>query len=184
LKQNGGNRRKVYSPFLYEEMEALRGISGKLSRFSARMIEYTLVGMVSVMTIIVIIQVFLRYLFLYSLSWSEEVARFLMIWVSFLAAGLALQKGLHIGVESFISRVNPKFRRWISLLAKVSILLFLLVLTAGGIHLSWLVRDQSSPALFLSMGYAYLSAGAGGFFMAIQMFHSLVEDFTKNNPGD
>jgi C4-dicarboxylate transporter DctQ subunit len=163
-------------------MEALRGISGQLSRISQRMVEYTLVGMVSVMTVLVIVQVFLRYLFLYSLSWSEEVARFLMIWVSFLAASLALQKGLHIGVESLVNRVNPKFRRCISLFAKISILLFLLFLTVGGIHLAWLVRDQSSPALFLSMGYAYLSAGAGGFFMAIQIFHSLVEGFSQNGP--
>ena len=71
-------------------MESIKRISEKLSACSARVLYWTLVVMVAVMTVIVIVQVLLRYILLYSLSWSEEVARYLMIWVSFLAAGLVV----------------------------------------------------------------------------------------------
>ena len=166
------------------KMESIKRISGRLSDFSARLIQWTLVVMVAVMTVLVIIQVLLRYIFFYSLSWSEEVARYLMIWVSFLASALAVQKGLHLGMESLIIRLRPPVRRKVDILTKSAVLVFLLYLTVGGFKISWLVREQSSPALFLSMSYAYAAAGVGGLFMAIQTFHSLIEEWTGTaHPG-
>jgi len=160
-------------------MENLRQISGKLSLLSEKAVYYTLVVMMIVMTLTVIVQVFLRYVFSFSLSWSEEVARYLMIWVAFLGGSLALQKGLHIGVELFLVRVSSRTRRWVSILSKMFILIFLIYLTIGGIKITWAVRDQSSPALLFSMAYAYLSVPVGGFFMALQTIHSLIEDWGR-----
>jgi TRAP-type C4-dicarboxylate transport system permease small subunit len=154
-------------------------ISAKVSRTSERIVQYTLVGMVAIMTVIIILQVFMRYLFLYSLSWSEEVARYLMIWVSFLGASLALKYGFHIGVEFIINRIPEKMRGWINLTAKLGVLLFLIYFTIGGFRVSWAVRDQDSPALLFSMAYAYLSAPVGGVFMIIQLLSLLVEDWVK-----
>ena len=154
-------------------------ISAKVSRTSERTVQFTLVGMVGVMTVIIILQVFMRYLFLFSLSWSEEVARYLMIWVSFLGASLALKYGFHIGVEFVINRIPKKMRGWINLTAKLGVLLFLIYFTIGGFRLSWAVRDQDSPALLFSMAYAYLSAPVGGVFMIIQLLSLLVEDWVK-----
>jgi len=160
-------------------MENLRQISEKLSLLSEKAVYYTLVVMMIVMTLTVIVQVFLRYVFSFSLSWSEEVARYLMIWVAFLGGSLALQKGLHIGVELFLVRVSSRTRRWVSILSKMFILIFLIYLTIGGLKITWAVRDQSSPALLFSMAYAYLSAPVGGFFMALQTIHSLIEDWGR-----
>lgn len=160
-------------------METLHRYSSHVSRVSEQLVRYVLVGMVAVMTLIIIVQVFLRYLFLYSLSWSEEVARYLMIWVSFLGASLALKYGLHIGVEFVVSRLSSRTKRWVSLVAKISMFVFLLYFTVGGFRVSWSVRDQDSPALLFSMFYAYVSAPVGGVFMMIQLAHSMIEDWTK-----
>ena len=160
-------------------MENLRQISGKLSLLSEKAVYYTLVVMMIVMTLTVIVQVFLRYVFSFSFSWSEEVARYLMIWTALLGGSLALQKGLHIGVELFLVRVSSRTRRWVSILSKMFILIFLTYLTIGGIKITWAVRDQSSPALLFSMAYAYLSVPVGGFFMALQTIHSLIEDWVR-----
>jgi len=135
--------------------------------------------MVAIMTVIIIIQVFMRYLFLFSLSWSEEVARYLMIWVSFLGASLALKYGFHIGVEFIMNRIPEKIRGWVHLVAKIGILIFLIYFTIGGFQVSWAVRDQDSPALLFSMAYAYLAAPVGGLFMIIQLLNLLVEDWGK-----
>jgi TRAP-type transport system small permease protein len=165
-------------------MQRLMSIAETLSRVSARWVEIITIAMVLVMTILVIVQVLLRYLFSSSLSWSEEIARYLMIWVSFLAAGLALQKNLHIGVEALITRLGPRQRRRVSLVSKAAIFAFLVVLTVGGFQLAWFVRNQSSPALFLSMSWAYGASAAGGLFMAIQMFHSFLTEFISAGLGD
>lgn len=160
-------------------MESIEQISAKVSRASEKIVQITLVGMVGVMTVIIIIQVFMRYIFLYSLSWSEEVARYLMIWVSFLGASLALKYGFHIGVEFVINRFPEKVRNWVNLIAKIGILIFLIYFTIGGFLVSWAVRDQDSPALLFSMAYAYLAAPLGGVFMIIQLLNLLVEDWVK-----
>ena len=160
-------------------MKSIEQISAKVSRISEKVVQVTLVGMVAIMTVIIIIQVFMRYLFLFSLSWSEEVARYLMIWVSFLGASLALKYGFHIGVEFVINRIPEKMREWVNLIAKIGILIFLIYFTIGGFRVSWAVRDQDSPALLFSMAYAYLSAPVGGLFMIIQLLNLLVEDWVK-----
>jgi TRAP-type C4-dicarboxylate transport system permease small subunit len=160
-------------------MEKLRQLSEKISLFSEKTVYYILVVMMIVMTLTVIVQVFLRYVFSFSLSWSEEVARYLMIWVAFLGGSLALPKGLHIGVEFLITRLSPSARRRVSIFSKFMILVFLTYLIVGGFKITWAVRDQSSPALLFSMAYAYLSAPVGGFFMALQTIHSLVEEWGR-----
>jgi TRAP-type C4-dicarboxylate transport system permease small subunit len=160
-------------------MGNLSRISAKISRLSEKVVRIALVGIVAAMTVIIIAQVFLRYLFLYSLSWSEEVARYLMIWASFLGASLAVKYGLHIGVEYVINRVPQGPRRAIGLAAKIFIFFFLVLFTVGGIQVAWALRHQDSPALLFSMFYAYLSVPAGGVFMMIQLWNSLVEDLAK-----
>lgn len=160
-------------------MEKLKLTIMQVSRISERAVRYTLVGMVAVMTILIIIQVFLRYLFLFSLSWSEEIARYLMIWVSFLGASLALKYGMHVGVEFFVDRVSEGRKKNIATVARCSMLLFLVFFTIGGFQVSWAVRDQDSPAMLFSMLYAYLSAPVGGVFMIIQLLNSMVDDGPK-----
>jgi len=160
-------------------MGKLPRISAQISLFSEKAVRYALVAIVALMTIIIIIQVFLRYLFLYSLSWSEEVARYLMIWASFLGASLAVKYGLHIGVEYILTRVSPGSKRAMILLGKVCMLLFLIFFTVGGLQVAWALRDQDSPALLFSMFYAYLSAPVGGVFMIIQLLNSIIEDWAS-----
>jgi TRAP-type C4-dicarboxylate transport system permease small subunit len=102
-----------------------------------------------------------------------------MIWVAFLGGSLALQKGLHIGVEFLTTRLSPQARRRVSIFSKITILVFLIYLIIGGFKITWAVRDQSSPALLFSMAYAYLSAPVGGLFMALQTIHSIVEEWGR-----
>lgn len=160
-------------------MERLQLTIARISRLSEKAVRYMLVGIVAVMTIIIIIQVFLRYLFLFSLSWSEEVARYLMIWASFLGASLALKYGLHVGVEFFIYRAAERRKRIIAMVARCSMLLFLIFFTIGGFQVAWAVRDQDSPALVFSMLYAYLAAPVGGIFMIIQLLNAMIDGGSK-----
>ena len=168
-------------PLLLETwgMGALQHTSARVSRIAEKVVRVTLVGMVAVMTAIIIMQVILRYVFLYSLSWSEEVARYLMIWVSFLGASLAVKYGFHIGVEFIVARIPGKQRRWVTLVAKLGMLLFLVYFTIGGFRVAWAVRDQDSPALLFSMFLAYVAAPVGGVFMIVHLLHSIVEDWAK-----
>jgi TRAP-type C4-dicarboxylate transport system permease small subunit len=160
-------------------MGTLQRTSALISRIAERAVRHTLVAVVAAMTVIIIAQVFLRYLFLFSLSWSEEVARYLMIWASFLGASLAVKYGFHIGVEFVVNQIPEKRRKIITMAAKLSMLFFLVFFTVGGFQVAWAVRDQDSPALLFSMFFAYVSAPVGGIFMIIHLLNSMVEDWAK-----
>ena len=64
----------------------------------ARFIQWFLITVLSVMTIAVFISVVTRYLFAWTMPWSDPVARFGQTWIMLLGSGLALRKGMHIGV--------------------------------------------------------------------------------------
>ena len=61
---------------------------------------WTLIALLAAMSVIIFVNVALRYLTNQSLEWAEEVARHMMIWLTFLGAGPVLRYGGHIAVEN------------------------------------------------------------------------------------
>lgn len=58
------------------------------------------------MVLAVFVQIISRALFNMSFPWTEELARYLMIWVTFLGASFAFQYGAHISIEAFVTRLK------------------------------------------------------------------------------
>ena len=67
--------------------------------------EYFCVWTMAIMTILVFIQVVMRYVFSNSLSWSEELARFIFLWLSWIGASYAVKERSHFRVEMFHSHM-------------------------------------------------------------------------------
>ncbi len=63
-----------------------------------------------IMSLLVIVQVFSRYLFNYSFVWAEELVRYLMIWMVMIGAALVQAKNDHIRIDFFPLMLNPKGR--------------------------------------------------------------------------
>jgi TRAP-type C4-dicarboxylate transport system permease small subunit len=70
----------------------------KINDFLMSFCKISMIIMVPVMTAIIFMQVILRYIFLAPLSWPEESARYLLIWISCLGSAYAVRKGMHISV--------------------------------------------------------------------------------------
>ena len=99
------------------------------------------------MALLVAAQVFYRYVLNNSLFWSEELARYMLVWISFLGATTAYYKGLHPGVDFIVSRLSATQRRWTAIVVHlVSISLFTTI-TVAGFQFAYFVRHQISPAL-------------------------------------
>lgn len=110
-------------------------------------IEYLLFTIGFSMALLVAAQVFYRYVLNNSLFWSEELARYMLVWISFLGATTAYYKGLHPGVDFIVSRLSAAQQRWTATLVHlVSISLFLTI-TVAGFQFAYFIRHQISPAL-------------------------------------
>ncbi|RPI08675.1 MAG: TRAP transporter small permease subunit, partial [Zetaproteobacteria bacterium] len=82
--------------------------------------EVAVMVLMTILVAIVVASVLFRYILLSPLTWSEEVGRYLMIWLGFLAASLAVRQGLHVGVDFVVQSVRPEIAVWMRRLAHVA----------------------------------------------------------------
>jgi TRAP-type C4-dicarboxylate transport system permease small subunit len=83
----------------------------QLSNAINHWIEYLLFGLGISMALIVATQVFFRYVLNQSLFWSEELARFLLVWLTFLGATVAYRRKAHPGIDVLYSRMPPELQK-------------------------------------------------------------------------
>jgi TRAP-type C4-dicarboxylate transport system permease small subunit len=128
-----------------------------------------LVGLLTAMTIIVFLQVLYRYVLTQPLHWSEELARYLFVWISMIGASVGLQKRGHFGLEFFFQKLPDKGKKWGQFLIHLLMAALILVILAEGILLVQKTAAQESPAMGMSMGMAYASLPVGAALMAVHM---------------
>jgi TRAP-type C4-dicarboxylate transport system permease small subunit len=126
------------------------------------------------MTLVVILQVVCRYVISASLTWSEEFARFSLVWITFLGAGMAFKRGAHMGLEAIVKTFSPKSQTVVKLLTLLVTMGFLSIVTLKGIELAFFNLDQHSPAMRLPMGVIYFAIPTGCLIMLIHVFEEIV----------
>lgn len=152
----------------------LQRLSGALRRCT----EIVIMVLMGFLVVIVVASVLFRYVLLSPLTWSEEVGRYVMIWVGFLAASIAVRQGLHVGVDFVVQWVRPGIATWLRGLARGATIVFLLIVTGYGFVLVTNLWEQWSPVMDIRMTWPYLAIPIGGLLMLIQLV-------TPSNPkGD
>ncbi|MDW7677110.1 MAG: TRAP transporter small permease [Bacillota bacterium] len=138
----------------------------------------------SLMVVIVFAQVVGRYVFNYSFSWSEEIARFLMVWITFAGSAYAFRMGAHIGVTVIVERMPRKIGAYIKLLARVLTIIFFLVLGYYGWHhtVQQYVMGQVAPATRIPVAIPYSAVPIGSFLVIIRLIDQAIHDY-KNRHG-
>jgi TRAP-type C4-dicarboxylate transport system permease small subunit len=124
-----------------------------------------LVGLLSLMSVLVILNVITRYAFSYSFTWVEEVTRYMMIWAAFLGAGLALRVGGHIAIDTLPQSLPPAAARWVRGLIVLVIAGSLVAMAWLGIEYADFGWEQETPVLNWSFGKVYLAIPVGAVLM-------------------
>lgn len=113
------------------------------------------------MALIVGANVALRYTTNHSLPWADEAARYLMIWMTFLGAGLALRQGGHVAITNLHDVLSTRAQRAL----RAGIVLILLFFFAFMVYVGWQymerAKHQVTPALRLSFLYIYAAMPVG-----------------------
>ena len=148
-------------------------------RILNRSIENLTAAMIATMVILVFIQVLSREIVGSSFAWTEEVARYLMIWLTFLGGSFAFQHGAHIGIEFFLTKLPTFFQKVVTVLAALSSSLSFFYMVVYGFDIVGRQMGQTSAALNIPMGYVYLVIPISG----ILMFINLVDVTIKSLKG-
>jgi len=120
------------------------------------------------MFLVVLAQVVFRYVLAHPLPWSEELARYLMVWVACLGASEAYARGNHVGVTLIVNAVRPRLHKIMILIIHLSVCVLMGVVVYQGFVLSFMVGDQRSPAMELPMTWPYMAVPVGAGLIFIQ----------------
>ena len=117
-------------------------------------------------------QVVFRYVLESPLSWSDEAARFLLMWLAMLAAAYGFKTRSHFALVFVIERFEPRFEKAIGLLVTLVVATFLAVFVVNAAKYTMSAWDVVGPGTQLSMAVPYSSAVVGGILMLFYVLRS------------
>jgi len=157
------------------ENNPLSGI-GRISHRINAVVEQSLFGLGALMIVIVAAQVFFRYVLNHSLFWSEELARYILVWLTFLGATVAYRRGVHPRIDLFSHRLGSRGARAMRIAAHLAAMAFLGVLIVYGAQFAYFVRLQISPALQIPKWTVMLVLPISGVVMLLHAVAAIVSD--------
>ncbi len=129
-----------------------------------------LVILITLMTLDVLWGVFTRYIYGNQADWSEELAKFLLIWVGMLGAAYASGQKLHLTIDLITDSLSSEYQKKLFILINVLVILFAFsVLVIGGGNLIYIthILGQTSPALQLPMYLVYMAVPISGVLVVV-----------------
>ncbi|MDO7170872.1 TRAP transporter small permease [Mariniflexile sp. AS56] len=143
-----------------------------------KILSNALIVIMAVMVINVLWQVFTRFVVGVPSSFTDELARYLMIWIGILGAAYVSGRNMHVAIDVIPTRASPENQKKIMKVVYVIIILFALTaLVIGGFRLVYIsyLLGQSSPALQIPLALVYMVIPISGMLI----IYYKVSDFLK-----
>lgn len=122
-------------------------------------------------------QVFCRFILNDSLVWSEELCRYLFVWMVFLGAGVGVLYRKHITIDIVPNLVTGPARKYYLLALDLLVIAFTVYLIRYGYVFAEKAMRQRSPAMQIPLGYVYAGILVGGAVMLINAFRAMFAAF-------
>ena len=127
----------------------------RLSSRLDRLVRWTTAALLCIMVAVTTAGVISRYGFNSALSWSEELARYLLVWISFLGAAIAAHDNSHIGISFLVDRLPPGLRNQVAAVTDLMVIVFTGAILTGGIRILPLIHARTAPTLGIPMSLPY-----------------------------
>jgi TRAP-type transport system small permease protein len=147
-----------------------------------RVVELIVTTLIAVITAVVFGEVVMRGLFSRSLIVTDELSRYLMIWVVLLGGVLLVRDGGHIRVDFVVDALPRRLRRVLLILADILSLVFLLALTASSLLTTLEMRGQQTITLGVPVAIFYAAFPVGGALMMLLVAGDLVRRVAGRQP--
>ncbi len=151
--------------------------ANNIGAYIAKITILIVVLLAAIMVITVLVGVFYRYVLRNSLGWTEELARYLMIWMALLSISIGIKDKEHVGIQLIIRRIPIKYARVVNFIVHCIVLYFLIVLTHRGLLVALRAIPQLSLGLGISMVWPLLSIPVAGLLAIIQQIIQIINIF-------
>lgn len=143
----------------------------KIVDFLDRLEEIVLVIMFALMVLVIFGQVIMRYVFNNSLSWSEELGKFLFVWISWIGISIGAKRKEHIKITMFVDKCSPKNALICEILSEIIVFGICAVTAYYGIELVISQAHINFAGIKISMSWGYLAVVIG---CAVMMLRNLI----------
>ncbi len=141
----------------------------KFEKFLVRTNQVFIGVMMGIMFVLVFINVVTRYVFGFSFATTEEISTFLMIWITYIGAGLALREGRLAAIDLFQDLLPEKIRRATRAMIGIIILIFFSILAYYGTKMVQFGWAQETWATQIPRGIPYLAVPLGAVFFGLHL---------------
>jgi TRAP-type C4-dicarboxylate transport system permease small subunit len=144
--------------------------------FNEHLEEFFIIPLMFLMSIIIFIQVIMRYAFQNSLVWSEELSRYMFIWLIYFAVSYTARREKHIRIDAAINLYPKKLRPYVEILSEVIVLGFsiFIAVTAVTVYQKITWSGQLSPAMRIPMQYVYAAPLIGFILTGIRQLQCII----------
>lgn len=157
----------------------MKATLGKIKFVMDKFLSIACAVLLSFMTILVLIQVFSRYILNSPVAFTEELVRYSLIWTGFIGAAYAFSTREHMALTLFRDKFQGKGHTAVVVLIDTLILvLAIFVFTIGGVKLALSARREFSALLGIPRSLVYAIAPVSGIFIILAQIINLYEDVT------
>ncbi|WP_319563157.1 TRAP transporter small permease [Marispirochaeta sp.] len=132
-------------------------------------VDTVVIILMAMIVIVVSIQVFSRYVLNNPLTWSEELARYLFVWIVFTASVVVFRENRHMSVDFFVSLFPDSIRKKFDFTVNLITTVFLIVMIYASPEILTVTMRQLSPTLNIPMAAIYLAFPAALFLMLVEL---------------
>ena len=143
--------------------------------------KYAIIVMVPIMTGIIFVQVVLRYVFQSPFSWAEELARYLLVWITCLGSAYAIRDGMHISISYLRSKLQDSAQTAVTVVIYVVTLGFFICCIKEGLLFSLAQWTQRSTAMQIPMTFPYIAIPLGFGIMFLVALECLIDDIRNSS---
>lgn len=145
--------------------------------------EIILVFLLSATSVLTFMQVVMRYVAKSPLSWSEEVSRYMFIWMIYIGVSYGVKQGRHIKVDFIMALFPAPVKKAILIISDLIFMGFSLYIIVAGSSIASKILSlgQKSPAMGLQMGYIYLATVVGFSLTLIRLLQNFITHFRKKD---
>ena len=141
----------------------------KLLRPVEKVLNFTVAALIGLMMVWVFVQVITRYVFGFTPSFGEELARYMFVWIVFLCLPVVAKKGGHMAIQMLTVRLQGAPLKLCRITADSFTIIFLLLMVYQGALMVDRASFQTSPALEISMSWVYIVIPIGCFIMLLNV---------------
>lgn len=154
----------------------------KIKNLIDTVLRWFLIFIISLMTINVLWQVFTRFVLQNPSSFTEELARYTLVWLGILGASYVAGQRMHLAIDLLSHKLHGKSKLYLEIFIQVSIFFFsLVVMVIGGYRLVLITLslNQISAALQVPLGYVYLVVPVSGALILFYSSYFIIEAIKK-----